>query len=231
MTTHTEHTSKHYEHDLKELRDKILLIGGHVEELIANSMKALIQSDSELAKKSIKLDQEINRLEKQIDELCINILALRQPTASDLRFIITSLKIVTDLERMGDLGVNIAQRALELLKEPPLKPYIHLPILAQMAQKMMKDALDALVKGGESLAESVMGNDDAVDELTHKIIDELMILMREDPNNINRGVKLISVAKYLERLADHATNVAEMVLFLMRGEDVRHPALRNSPLQ
>lgn len=226
--THTQHTSRHYEHDLKELRDKILLIGGHVEELIASSMKALIQADAELAKKSIKLDQEINRLEKQIDELCINILALRQPTASDLRFIITSLKIVTDLERMGDLGVNIAQRALDLLSEPPLKPYIHLPILAQMAQKMMKDSLDALVKGSESLAESVMANDDAVDDLTHKIIDELMVLMKEDTQNINRGVKLISVAKYLERLADHSTNVAEMVLFMMRGEDVRHPALRNT---
>lgn len=218
----TEHTSRSYEHDLKNLREKLLLAGGRVEEMVDQAMKALINADAELANKLIKADREINQLEKEIDELCFNILALRQPTASDLRFIITSLKIIIDLERMGDLGVNIAERALDLLKEPPLKPYLHLPVLAQMSQKMMKDALDAFVTRDANLAQSVLVQDDPVDDLTKEIFDELLDLMKQDPQNVSRAVRLSYVAKYLERLADHATNVAEMVLFMLRGEDVRH---------
>ncbi len=217
-----EHTSRNYEHELKDLRDKILLAGGKVEEMIANAMKALIQSDSRTAQDVIISDREMNDLEKEIDELCFNILARRQPTASDLRFIITGLKIVTDLERIGDLGVNIAERTLELLDEAPLKPYIHLPILSNMSQKMVKDALDSFVTRDAFLAKDVMTRDDAVDDLTKKIHNELLELMKEDPQNVSRGVRLISVTKYLERIADHATNVAEMVLFMIQGEDVRH---------
>jgi phosphate transport system protein len=217
-----EHTSKNYEHELKDLREKLLLMGGKVEEMINQAMSALIKSDASLAHELIREDQEINQLEKEIDGLCFNLLALRQPTASDLRFIIMSLKAVTDLERMGDLGVNIAERALELLKEPTLKPYIHLPILSQMAQKMMKDALDAFVTRDVALAQSVLSQDDGVDDLTEKIFDDLLVLMKEDSKNVNRAVRLTFVAKYLERVADHATNVAEMVLFMLRGEDVRH---------
>lgn len=219
-----EHTSRNYEHELKDLRDKILLAGGKVEEMIALAMKALIQSDSKTAQDVIISDREMNDLEKEIDELCFNILARRQPTASDLRFIITGLKIVTDLERIGDLGVNIAERTLELLEEPPLKPYIHLPILSNMSQKMVKDALDSFVTLDVNLAKEVLTRDDGVDDLTKKIHNELLELMKEDSQNISRGVRLISVTKYLERIADHATNVAEMVLFLIRGEDVRHLA-------
>ncbi len=218
----TEHTSRSYEHDLRELREKLLLAGSRVEEMVDHAMKALIGADADLAHKLIQSDKEINQLEKDIDELCFNILALRQPTASDLRFIITSLKIIIDLERMGDLGVNIAERALELIKEPPLKPYIHLPMLAQMAQKMMKEALDAFVTRDAALAQSVLTLDDPVDDLTKKIFDELLDLMKQDPQNVSRAVRLSYVAKYLERLGDHATNVAEMVLFMLRGEDVRH---------
>lgn len=218
----TEHTSRSYEHDLRELREKLLLAGSRVEEMVDHAMKALVGADADLAHKLIQSDKEINQLEKEIDALCFNILALRQPTASDLRFIITSLKIIIDLERMGDLGVNIAERALELIKEPPLKPYIHLPMLAQMSQKMMKEALDAFVTRDAALAQSVLTLDDPVDDLTKKIFDELLDLMKQDPQNISRAVRLSYVAKYLERLGDHATNVAEMVLFMLRGEDVRH---------
>ncbi len=217
-----EHTSRNYEHELQDLRDKILLAGGKVEEMIANAMKALIQSDSKTAQDVIIADREMNDLEKEIDELCFNVLARRQPTASDLRFIITGLKIVTDLERIGDLGVNIAERTLELMDEAPLKPYIHLPMLSNMSQKMVKDALDSFVTRDAYLAKKVMACDDAVDDLTKKIHNELLELMKEDPQNVSRGVRLISVTKYLERIADHATNVAEMVLFLIQGEDVRH---------
>lgn len=217
-----EHTSRNFEHELNDLREKILLSGGKAEEMIANAMKALIQSDSGTAQDVIMADREMNELEMEIDELCFNILARRQPTASDLRFIITALKIVKDLERIGDLGVNIAERTLELLDEAPLKPYFHLPILSNMSQKMVKDALDSFVTRNAFLAKEVMARDDAVDDLTKKIHNELLELMKEDPQNIARGVRIISVTKYLERIADHATNVAEMVLFMIQGEDVRH---------
>lgn len=219
-----EHTSKNYEHELNELREKVLLAGGKVEEMIANAMNALTQCDSKMAQDVIISDREMNNLEKQIDELCVNILALRQPTAGDLRFIVTALKIVTDLERIGDLGVNIAERTLELLEDTQLKPYVHLPVLANMSQTMVRDALDAFVSLDTNLAKDVLSRDDAADDLTNKILSELITLMKEDSKNIYRGVRLISVTKYLERIADHATNVAEMVLFLVRGEDVRHQA-------
>lgn len=219
-----EHTSRNYEHELKDLCDKILLAGGKVEEMIAMAMKGLIQGDSRTAQDVILSDREMNNLEMEIDELCFNILARRQPTASDLRFIITGLKIVTDLERIGDLGVNIAERTLEILGEEPLKPYVHLPILSNMSQKMVKDALDSFVTSDVDLAKDVLQRDDAVDELTKRIFNELLELMKQDPQNVSRAVRLISVTKYLERIADHATNVAEMVLFLIRGEDVRHQA-------
>lgn len=219
-----EHTSRNYEHELKELRDKILLAGGKVEEMIALAMKGLIGADARTAQDVILADREMNALEKEIDELCFNILARRQPTASDLRFLITGLKIVTDLERIGDLGVNIAERTLELLEEPALKPYVHLPMLSNMSQKMVKDALDAFVSLDVDLARDVLGRDDAVDDLTKRIFHELLELMKQDPQNVSRAVRLVSVTKYLERIADHATNVAEMVLFLIRGEDVRHQA-------
>lgn len=223
------HTSRHYEHELKILREKILLTGGKVEEMIAQAMQALINSDESLARELIASDRQINTLEKEIDELCFNILALRQPTASDLRFIITSLKIVTDLERIGDLGVNISERTLDLLQELPLKPYVHLPKLAQMAQSMMREALDAFVRKDIELAREVLTHDDPVDDLTKKIFNELLELMKKDSHNVARAVRLMFVAKYLERIADHATNIAEMVLFMLRGEDVRHNLSRVLP--
>ncbi len=219
-----QHTSRNYEHELKDLRDKILLAGGKVEEMIAMAMKGLIQSNATIAQDVIIADREMNNLEMQIDELCFNVLARRQPTASDLRFIITGLKIVTDLERIGDLGVNIAERTLELLSETPLKPYVHLPILSNMSQSMVKDALDSFVRLDADLAKNVLERDDAVDDLTKRIFNELIELMKQDPQNVSRAIRLVSVTKYLERIADHATNVAEMVLFLIRGEDVRHQA-------
>jgi phosphate transport system protein len=222
-----EHTSRHYENELKILREKLLLMGGKAEEMISRAMRALVLSDAALAKQLIAEDREMNQLEKEIDALCFNLLALRQPTASDLRFIVMSLKVVTDLERVGDLGVNIAERALELLQEPPLKPYIQLPQLSEMSQRMMKEALDAFVNYDASLAQKVLTQDDAVDDLTQEIFDELLALMKADPQNILRAVRLTFVIKYLERIADHATNVAEMVVFMLRGEDVRHQEVQS----
>jgi len=217
-----EHTSKNYEYELKTLREKLLLMGAKAEGMVTRAMSSLVDGDATLAKRMIEEDREINQLEKEIDGLCFNLLALRQPTASDLRFIVTSLKVVTDLERMGDLAVNIAERALELLQDQPLKPYVDLPKLSQMAQKMMKEALDAFVERNESLAMHVLAEDDAVDDLTAGIFNELVSLMNRETQNVSRAVRLTFVAKYLERIADHATNVAEMVLFMLRGEDIRH---------
>jgi len=217
-----EHTSKQFETELRELKDKLLIMGGRIEQIIRDSMNSLIQRDTALAKDCIQRDHEINRLELEIDELCFKILALRQPTANDLRFITFGLKVVTDLERVGDLGVNIAERALELNEEPPLKPYVDLPKMSESVQKMLKDALDAFVNEDVALAHEVLKSDDYVDELNRTLFEELIEYMGKDQTNIKRACRLIFIARYLERIADHSTNVAEMVIFMIQGKDVRH---------
>jgi len=217
-----EHTSKQFETELRELKDKLLIMGGRIEEVIRDAMASLIQRDTNLAKDCIQRDHEINRLELEIDELCFKMLALRQPTASDLRFITFGLKVVTDLERVGDLGVNIAERALELNEEPPLKPYIDLPKMAVEVQKMLKNSLDAFVNEDVALAQGVLESDDRIDEFNKVIFEELVEYMGRDKSNIKRACRLVFIARYLERIADHTTNVAEMVIFMVQGKDVRH---------
>ncbi len=217
-----EHTSKQYEAELRELKEKLLSMGSRIEELIKDAMQALVERDTELAQKVIHGDHRVNRLEMEIDELCLKLLALRQPTAVDLRFITLGLKIVADLERVGDLAVNIAERAIELNQEPPLKPYIDLPKMAASVQEMLKNALDAFVQEDVPLAEQVLGADDAIDEVNHKIFEELVDYMGRDRANIKRACRLMFISRYLERIADHATNVAEMVIFMVQGRDIRH---------
>ncbi|HCU25010.1 MAG TPA: phosphate transport system regulatory protein PhoU [Deltaproteobacteria bacterium] len=217
-----EHTSKQYQADLRELKEKLLSMGWRIESVIQDAMQALIQRDSALAQKCIEGDREVDRLEKEVDELCLKILALRQPTAVDLRFITLGLKIVADLERVGDLGVNIAERALELNQEPPLKPFIDLPKMAEDVQAMLKAALDAFVGEDVALAQKVLQSDDKIDELNHQIFEELVDYMGRGSANIKRACRLMFISRYLERIADHATNVAEMVIFLVQGRDVRH---------
>ncbi len=163
----------------------------------------------------------------EIDDLCRRILALRQPAASDLRLITTALKIVTDLERIGDLAVNIAERAMELNQAPPLKPYVDTPRLAELAQQQVKKALDAFVSSDVARAEEVLKEDEHLDALYLKIFNELLSYMMEDSKNIRRATALMFIAKHLERIGDHATNVAEMVIYMVRGTDVRHPRSRN----
>ncbi len=217
-----EHTSKQFETELRELKEKLLLMGGKIEEIIRDAMQSLIARDSELAQQCIDRDHEINRMELEIDESCFRMLALRQPTASDLRFITVGLKVVTDLERVGDMGVNIAERALELNKEPPLKPYVDLPKMSDGAQRMLKNALDAFVNEDVNLAQEVLGSDDQIDQLNRKIFEELIDYMERDKGNIRRAILLSFISRYLERIADHATNIAEMVIFMVQGKDVRH---------
>ena len=220
------HTDKTYDAQLEDLRNKLLTLGGKVETEIATSMRALAERDSTLAEQVIAQDREVNRLEVEIDEACRRLLVLRQPAASDLRFITTALKIVVDLERIGDLAVNISERAIDLNQSPPLKPVHDLTKLADLCQKQVRAALDAFVDGDVGKAEAVIKNDVLLDSIYHNLFNELLALMMEDPRNIRRANNLLFVAKHLERLGDHATNVAEMVIYMVRGTDVRHPGSR-----
>ena len=223
------HTDKAFEQDLRNLREKLLAMGAKVEALVAQSVRALTDRDSALAEKVVGADREVNRLEVDIDDLCRRILALRQPAASDLRLITTALKIVTDLERIGDLAVNIAERAMDLNQVPPLAPYVDTPKLADLAQQQVKKALDAFVSGDAAKAEEVLKGDDLLDALFLKIFNELLAYMMEDSRNIRRATALMFIAKHLERVGDHALNVAEMVIYMVRGKDSRHPLSRNIP--
>jgi phosphate transport system protein len=220
------HTDKAFEQDLRDLRNQLLTMGGMVEKLIARSAKALSDRDVELARQVQASDVEVNRLEVDIDEMCRRILALRQPAASDLRFITTALKIVTDLERCGDLAVNIAGRAIDLAEAPAIQPYAELPRLAEAAQHQLTAALDAFVSSDVAKAEKVLSGDEYLDALYAKFFSETLAHMMEDSKNIRRGTGLLFVAKHLERIGDHAVNVAEMVIFLVRGTDIRHPRSR-----
>ena len=217
-----QHTDQEYEAELRRLREQLLLMGAKVEEMIANSMRALVNRDSLLAREMIEFDHQVNRLELDIDEACLRILARRQPVASDLRFITTTLKLVTDLERIGDQGVNICERVIELNDEPPLKPYLDLPRMSEVALAMVREALDAFVAGDADRAQQVIARDAALDTYYADIFRVLLTYMMEDPRNIYRATRVQSIAKYLERVGDHATNLAEMVVFMVRGKDIRH---------
>ncbi|MBN1654086.1 MAG: phosphate signaling complex protein PhoU [Deltaproteobacteria bacterium] len=218
-----EHTDREYEAELRELSEQLLLMGAKVEQLLANAIKALVERDSELGRRMIDFDNDIDELEVAIDERCLRILAKRQPVASDLRFIATVLKIVTDLERIGDLAVNICERAIELNAEPLLKPYIDIPKMAEVVQGMIREALDAFVARNALPAQAVLEQDHMVNAYYAQVFRELLTYMMEDTKTIQRAVKIQAVAKYLERAGDHATNLAEMVIFMARGKDVRHP--------
>jgi phosphate transport system protein len=193
-----------------------------VEQAIQDSVKSLVEGKSDLAKKVIKRDQQINALDIEIDKESIRLLSLGPPKARDLRFIVTTLKITTDLERMGDLAVNIAERAIELNKEPQLKPYIDIPRMAEIVQEMVRDSLDAYVKGCTSLPYKVIKIENEIDKLMEQVFNELLFFMIQDPRTASRAIRIISVAKYLERIADHATNIAEMVIYMCEGKLVRH---------
>ena len=217
-----EHFSKQYDAELNEIREKLLIMGGKVEVMITDAMKSLVERDTPLAERTIAFDHEINHLEVEIDERCLQVLATRQPAARDLRFLTLALKIVTDLERIGDQCAAIAKRATELNREPPLKPYIDLPRMAQAASIMVREALDAFVRGDDALAIKVCQDDQFVDDLNEQLQRELLTFMIEEPATISRAIKVNYISKCLERIADHATNVAEMVIFMVKGKDIRH---------
>jgi len=212
------------EQDLEKMKEQILKMGGFVEEAIRKSIKALVERERDLAIQVIDNDAIVNNYDVEIEEECIRFLAIWQPTGSNLRFVTTAIKIITDLERMGDLAVDICERAIELMDEPPLKPYIDIPRMADAAQKMLKDSLDSFVAGDADLAIAVCGADDFVDNLNQQIFNELLVYMLQDPKNISRAVRLTYITKYLERIGDHATNIAEMVVYMVKGKVIRHTA-------
>ena len=214
--------TRHFHEELEALKQTLLAMGGLVEDQIRRVMRALLERDDELAREVVDRDRQVNAYDVEVDEQCVQLLALNQPAASDLRFITTAMKIVTDLERIGDQAVNIAQRALELHQEPQLKPYVDLPRMAEMAQRMVKESLDAFVTRDTELARRVRGEDAAVDALKEQIFRELLTFMMADPRTIPRALRLILISRFMERVADHATNIAEMVVYMVEGKMVRH---------
>ncbi len=218
-----QHTDREYETELASLRETILLMGAKVEAMVAASVRAFNAQDCEQAQRTMELDHDINRLEVEIDGFCLSILARRQPVASDLRFITTALKLVTDLERIGDLAVNICERVLDLASDPPRHPWPDILKMADTVQGMVRDALDAFVASDSAKAQWVIERDRNVDANYVQIFHQTLLVMMEDRSAIQRGMGVQSIAKYLERIGDHATNLAEMVVFLTHGTDIRHP--------
>jgi phosphate transport system protein len=217
-----EHTSKQYERQLRLLKEKLLLIGYKAELSIADATLALVQRKPSLAQRVVDEDDQIDKLELEIDDICFEILAREQPVASDLRFITTAMKIVGDIERIGDNGCNIARRALEIMDEPELKPVIDIPVAAAAAQRILKESLDAFVNSDAELAHRVIEGDRYIDDVCEQMLRELLTYMFEVPATISRALRLMFVARNLERIGDHAANIAEMVIFLVEGHDIRH---------
>jgi phosphate transport system protein len=208
--------------ELDELQSKLLEMAGLVEEAIHKSVLSLVDRDECEAQDVLRNEARINQMEIEIDDFAVGLLALQQPMARDLRFLTAAIKINSDLERMGDLAVNIVERSLSLIHQAPVKPLIDIPRMAKLAESMVRKSLDSFVQREPGLAREVLLSDDAVDDLRDGIYQELVSFMRRDPSTISRALDLIFVARNLERIADHATNIAEDVLFLIQGVDVRH---------
>jgi phosphate transport system protein len=215
---------RHFEQELEQLKSKLLAMSALVESAVYRSITAVVQKDRKLAEEVLQNEARVNRMEIEIDEHAIRLLALQQPMASDLRLITAAIKINTDLERMGDLAVNIAKRALSLMDEPVLPHLIDIPHIAALVQNMVRKSLDAFVCKDAALAQSVLSSDDAVDALRSAFSHELISFMQREPNHIPQAMNLLSIVRRLERVADHATNIAEDVLFYVKGIDVRHHA-------
>ncbi len=211
-----------FDEELKLLKEKLLEMAARAEEQIATAVRGLKDREEKLACQVLEREEAINLLDIEIDEMAMRLLALRQPMATDLRFITSAMKIGSDLERIGDLAVNIAERTMDLLKAPQLKPLIDIPRMAEMAQEMVRDALGAFIAGDAKLAKEVCERDDRVDQLNDQVFRELLTYMMQDAGTISRAVDLILVGRHLERIADHATNIGEDVIYMVRGKTIKH---------
>jgi phosphate transport system protein len=212
----------HFEADLQVLKQRLLTMGALVEERAHRAVRSLIDRRLDEAERIIASDREVNDLQIEIDDRCVKLLALQQPAASDLRLITSALKINDDLERIGDQAVNIAENVIKVLPQPPLKPLIDIPRMAEIAQSMTRDALDSFVRKDAEMARGVLKRDDEVDQLKDQVFRELLTYMMADPGTIQRALALILISRNIERIADHATNIAEDVIFLVEAKDVRH---------
>jgi phosphate transport system protein len=211
-----------FDDELNNLKDKLMQMATLAEDSIDLAVKSLKERNEDLAQQVFQGEETLNLLDIEIDNIGMQLFALRQPMAIDLRLITATMRIAVELERIGDLAVNIAQRSLELLKQPPLKPLIDIPRMAEIAQEMVKDAIDAFVSQNDKLAESVCKRDDEVDDLNDQIFRELLTYMMQDPKTIEKAVELILVGRHLERIADHATNIGEDVIYMVKGKTIKH---------
>ena len=213
---------RHFDRDLEHLKELLLRMGAMVEDSINESIRALLDRDTAVAERVIASDNDIDRMELEVDSHTIELIAMMQPAAVDLRFVAAAMKITPELERIADLAVDVCERAIELNREPPLKPLIDIPRLARIAQEMVRQALDAFVRSDATLARQVIARDDEVDLLTEQSFRELLTYMLEDSRNISRAIRLTFIGKYFERMADGATNICEMVVFLVEGKVIKH---------
>jgi len=213
---------KHYREELGNLRETVLRMGGLVEQMTHRAVQALAERKIGLLAEVRAMETQVNQLHIDIDEICLELIALRQPTAADLRFITAAMKINTDMERIGDQAINITESAEYLLTVPPVKPLIDIPRMAEIAKEMLRDALDAFVHRNDELAYETIKKDDLVDQLKDQVFRELLTYMMADPETIHRSLGLILVSRHLERVADHATNICEDVIFMVKGKDIRH---------
>jgi len=213
---------KHYSGQLAGLRELVLRMGGLVEQMTRRVVQALVERNAGILAEVRGMETQVNQLHVEIDEACLELIALRQPAAADLRFITAAMKIIVDMERIGDQAINIVERGESLLAVPPLKPLIDIPRMADIAQEMLKASLDAYVNGDDELAYRTILKDDEVDQLKDQVFRELLTFMMSDPTTIPRAMDLILVSRHIERIADHATNICEDVIFMVKGKDVRH---------
>lgn len=216
---------RHFQEELDQLKARLLEMGGLAESHLRTAIRGLVERDHALIDAVLTGDAEINDLHMELDDRCFKLLALHQPMAVDLRAIVAAVKINTDLERVGDLAVNIAEAARRYLRHPPVKQLIDIPRMATIAQDMLRDALDAFVRRDTHLAQSVLNQDDELDLLKMQVFRELLTYMLQDPSTIEPALDLILVSRHLERVGDHATNVAEDVIFMVEAKDVRHHTL------
>ena len=215
---------RHFQEELEQLKTRLLEMGGLAEEHVRLAVKGLVDRDAALIDRVLAGDEPVNRLHIEIDGRCFTLLALFQPMAADLRTIVAAVKINTDLERVGDLAVNIAEAGRRYAAHPPVKKLIDIPLMASIAQAMLRDALDSFVRRDVELAQHVLDEDDRLDALKTQIFRELLTYMLQDPTTIEPALDLILVSRHLERIGDHATNIAEDVIFIVSARDVRHHA-------
>jgi len=229
LTDTAQPTTRHFQEELEQLKERLLVMAGAAEEQVRASVQALVDRDHALAERVLTGDEPINTLHLEIDERCFTLLALHQPMASDLRVVVSGVKINSDLERIGDFAVNIAEATLGYLEHPAVKPLIDIPRMADIAQGMLRDALNAYVTQDMTLAQNVLDRDDELDHLKDQVFRELLTFMLSDPSVTEQSLDLILISRHLERIGDHATNIAEEAIFIVSGLDVRHHGREGGP--